>query len=360
VKVVTVLGARPQFIKAATVSRAMRAFRGPVLDQRIVHTGQHFDDDMSRIFFEQMEIPQPHHHLGIADLPHGAMVERMIEAIESVLLNERPDWVLVYGDTNSTLAGSLAAAKLRVPLAHVEAGMRSFNARMPEETNRILSDRASQLLLCSTTAAVENLRREGLTEGVRLVGDVMYDSLLHYQEVARRQCSVASFGVFPREYALLTLHRAENTDDAARLRAILAAANSIARSFPMLLPLHPRTRAAIERLGDFSPSAGLKFCGPVSYFEMLVLEANARTILTDSGGVQKEAFFHRVPCITLRDETEWVETVELGWNVLCGADPERILGAWNAIDQEHLRRDAAPYGDGHAADHVVRCLAERG
>jgi UDP-GlcNAc3NAcA epimerase len=357
-KLVAVVGARPQFIKAATVSRAIRTCGNPDIKEQILHTGQHFDHNMSRVFFDQLDISQPHYNLGIANLPHGAMTGRMTEGIERVLLEDRPDWVLVYGDTNSTLAGALAAVKLQIPVAHVEAGMRSFNMRAPEEVNRVLTDRVSQLLFCSTDTAVDNLRRDGLTEGVQQVGDVMYDATLYYQEVARLKYSLATFGVEPGCYALCTIHRAENTEDPRRLQGILEAINTIADSTPLVLPLHPRTRAVLVQSGGFRAAPGLRLIDPVSYLEMILLESHARAILTDSGGVQKEAYFHRVPCLTLRGETEWVETVELGWNVLCGAETTRILEAWSRLDRASARPEATPYGDGHAADRIVRALLQ--
>jgi UDP-GlcNAc3NAcA epimerase len=354
-KIVTVVGARPQFIKAATVSREIRrraAAGSPSVREILVHTGQHCDDNMSKVFFDEMDIPRPDHHLGIAGLGHGAMTGRMLEAIEQVLLAERPDWLLVYGDTNSTLAGALAAVKLHIPVAHVEAGLRSFNNRMPEEINRIVADRVSAVLFCPTAAAVENLRREGAAAEIIACGDVMYDAALHYRTTAAKSVSIDRWGVSTGRYALCTVHRAENTDDPARLGGILEALATIASELPIVFPIHPRTRKIVERTGGLSKIDGLHLVEPVSYLEMIALEANARAILTDSGGVQKEAFFHGVPCITMRDETEWVETVTLGWNALCGAEPQRILSALHAIDTM-ARLDARPYGDGRAAAAIV-------
>jgi UDP-GlcNAc3NAcA epimerase len=358
-KILTIVGARPQFVKAATVSRAIRSLPGAGVDERIVHTGQHFDDNMSRVFFDELDIPAPHYHLGISSLSHGAMTGRMIEAIERVLDEEKPDWVLVYGDTNSTLAAALAAVKLHVPVAHVEAGLRSFNTRMPEEINRIVTDRISHRLFCPTETAVENLRSEGVTAGVRLVGDVMYDATLYYEQRAHHDLSLDRFGVAPRRYVLVTVHRAENTDDPVRLSGIFDALNAIAESMPVLLPLHPRTKAYLSRNKAIQPARDVRVMDPVSYLEMTLLESRAFAILTDSGGVQKEAFFHGVPCITLRDETEWVETVQLGWNVLCGADATRIRAAWQGLFERQQREHGMPYGDGHAAERVLRELQER-
>lgn len=358
-KILTVIGARPQFIKASAVSRAIQAesARGAGLHEIIVHTGQHFDANMSKVFFEELSIPEPGYHLGIASLGHGAMTGRMLEAIESVLLKEKPDMMLVYGDTNSTLAGALAAAKLSVPVAHVEAGLRSFNKRMPEEVNRILTDHVSNLLFCPTQTAANNLENEGIKSGVHLVGDVMYDVTLHYRELAAERHSLEKWGVTEKGYALCTVHRAENTDDATRLQGILGALRDIAEEIPVILPLHPRTRKIIDAMGQSEALRGLTVLEPLSYLEMLRLEMSAKLILTDSGGVQKEAFFHRVPCITLRDETEWVETVEMGWNVLVGADRDLVAGSWSAT--RVLGRNEDVYGDGDAAGKITKYLRDK-
>jgi UDP-GlcNAc3NAcA epimerase len=360
-KIVTIVGARPQFIKAAMVSRAIRehnARGGPPVAEILVHTGQHFDDNMSQVFFDELDIAAPHYNLGVASLPHGAMTGRMLEAIETILLEQKPDWVLVYGDTNSTLAGALAAVKLHLPCAHVEAGLRSYNMRMPEEVNRLVADRLSALRLCPTTQAVENLRREGIVDAVMFTGDVMYDATLHYRSVARERHSLTEWRVEPRRYVLCTVHRAENADDAARLGGILEAIQTIARDIPVVFPVHPRTRKLLADRGPDTCGGSLRLIEPVSYIEMTRLESDALAILTDSGGVQKEAFFHGVPCLTLREETEWVETVELGWNTLCGADAQRIVRAWNALNGAPQRRAASPYGDGKAAGTILRALHE--
>ena len=358
-KLLTVVGARPQFIKASAVSRAIQKANecGASIREVIVHTGQHFDANMSQVFFEELSIPAPDYHLNIASLSHGAMTGRMLEAVEAVLQNEKPDMVLVYGDTNSTLAGALAAAKLHIPVAHVEAGLRSFNKRMPEEVNRILTDHVSEMLFCPTSIAVENLRKEGIEHGVHLVGDVMYDVTLHYGELARERHDLGKWGLTEKGYALCTVHRAENTDDPIRLAGILEALRDIAKEIAVIMPLHPRTRNIIENSGDADALRGLTVVPPVSYLEMLRLEMSAKVILTDSGGVQKEAFFHRVPCVTLRDETEWVETVEMGWNVLVGADRD-VIARLNSTARV-LGRNESVYGDGDAALNISKFFREK-
>lgn len=307
-KLLTVVGARPQFIKAAVVSRAIPVFserhvRGRRLQEVLVHTGQHYDENMSAVFFEELQIPPPSYHLGVGSGPHGQQTGRMLEGLEQVMQKEAPDSVLVYGDTNSTLAGGLAGSKLRVPVFHVEAGLRSYNRAMPEEINRVLVDHLSTLLFCPTARAVKNLSCEGLTTGVHLVGDVMYDSLLYHLERTERQIEVRpTLPALPTEYALATIHRAETTDDPQRLRRLIAALGQI--GLLVVLPLHPRTGAAMQAAGIREPSTQVQVVPPVSYREMLLLERHARLILTDSGGVQKEAFLLRVPCVTLRNETE--------------------------------------------------------
>lgn len=346
----TVVGARPQFIKAATISRQV-ALRTDIREL-IVHTGQHFDADMSDIFFEELSIPRPDYHLGIGGGTHGLMTGRQLEAIEAVILKEKPDWVLVYGDTNSTLAGGLAAAKLNVPVAHVEAGLRSFNRRMPEEINRILTDHLSTMLFAPTDLARANLRAEGVSESsIRVSGDVMYDAALFYRDRARCPESFAATKLKPRAYILATIHRAENTDNPARMAAMF---EGLARSGePVVLPLHPRTRQTLDRLQIPVPD-NIYLVPPVGYLEMVWLEVNCRVIATDSGGVQKEAYFHGKPCVTLRDETEWVELVETGWNVLVGADSCRIADAIRRASP--AKASAELYGTGNAAAYIVDCL----
>jgi len=353
-KVLTVVGARPQFIKAAPVSKVLRSRSG--MQEVLLHTGQHYDAGMSDVFFEELGILAPDYHLGIGGGTHGQNTGRMIEAIEGVLLKERPDWVLVYGDTDSTLAGALAAVKLHIPVAHVEAGLRSFNRRMPEEINRVLTDHAADLLLAPTPQAVENLLKEGLPKRrVRWVGDVMYDAALHFGQRADQVSTVLERLELKRKgYILATVHRAENTDNPTRLRAIFEGLAEVATEFPVVFPLHPRTRKALERLGwlDYFRKH-LRLIEPVGYLDMVALEQNARLIATDSGGVQKEAYFFSVPCITLRNETEWVELVEAGWNlVIPPSDPNTIAKAiLERLDIQGKRVDA--YGDGRAAERVV-------
>lgn len=313
---------------------------------------------MSGVFFEDMDIPQPRYNLDISGGQHGAMTGRMLEAIEIVLLQERPDWLLIYGDTNSTLAGALAAAKLHIPVAHVEAGLRSFNMRMPEEVNRIVSDRISTLLLCPTETSIHNLKSEGITQGVHNVGDVMYDVALHYRDRARQQSkALVSLGLEGKSFVLATCHRAENTDDPRRLQNILEALVAIAQKLPVILPLHPRTRKLVEQNGLSHYLTALKITDPLPFLDMVALEQAAKVILTDSGGVQKEAFFYGVPCITMRDETEWVETVHLGMNRLVGASKVDIQNAaFVAIESDVALVSAFPYGDGLAAKKIAQFL----
>ena len=358
----TVVGARPQFIKAAAVSRAIAAEPQRGMREVIVHTGQHFDDNMSQVFFDELDIPKPDYNLGVSGGNHGAMTGRMLEQIEGVLIDETPDWVLVYGDTNSTLAGALAAVKLNIRVAHIEAGLRSFNRRMPEEINRIVADRISTLLFCPTKTSVRHLQSEGITKGVHQCGDVMFDVSLFYRERARDGSRVLpSLGVEARRFALATCHRAENTDDPARLGAIVAALHAIAHEIPVVLPLHPRTRGRISESGLGDGLANVHVIEPQPFLDMIALEQAAAVILTDSGGVQKEAFFFGVPCVTLRDETEWVETVEAGGNTVVGADTTRIIeAARRAIGAPRTAHRAEPYGDGHAANRIVAVLAGTG
>ncbi|QZI69890.1 UDP-N-acetylglucosamine 2-epimerase (non-hydrolyzing) [Pseudomonas protegens] len=355
-KILTIVGARPQFIKAAAVSREILKLPGR-LEEVMVHTGQHYDPNMSQVFFDELEIPAPRYNLEVSGGGHGAMTGRMLEGIEQILLDEKPDWVLIYGDTNSTLAGALAAAKLHIPVAHVEAGLRSFNMRMPEEVNRILADRVSTLLLCPTEVAVENLAKEGITHGVDNVGDVMYDVALYYRDRARNSSQILKTLNLPEKgFALATCHRAENTDSPERLNEILGALASIAAQLPVVLPLHPRTRKLISDHKLEHLLQELTIVEPLAFLDMVALEQAAKVILTDSGGVQKEAFFYQVPCITMRDETEWVETVALGWNHIVGASKTRILEAFAQLSNGQQNDLSAPYGSGNASHLIIRHL----
>jgi UDP-N-acetylglucosamine 2-epimerase len=365
-RVLTVVGARPQFIKCAAVSRVLRARPGAT--ELLVHTGQHHDHGMSELFFEELAIPAPDHNLGIRGGPHGQMTGRMLEALEEVLLARRPDRVLVYGDTNSTLAGALAAAKLNIPVAHVEAGLRSFNRRMPEEVNRVLTDHLAALLLCPTANAVALLEQEGLRDGVHLVGDVMYDSVLGNLERARTRRALpallAELGLSPDpdgRFALATIHRPENTDDRARLEGILE--GLAAAGIPVLLPLHPRTRAVLAADPSLAARLGpaLRVVEPLGYLELLLVASGAQVVLTDSGGLQKEAFFLGVRCVTLRGETEWPETIAAGANTLAGADPGAIAAACRvaaAAGRLSPQAGAGLFGDGHAAERIADLLLE--
>jgi len=346
-KFLTVVGARPQFVKASPLSLELRKHHHEVL----VHTGQHYDHGMSAVFFAELEIAEPDYNLGIGSGPHGAQTGAMLAALEEVMLSERPDTVIVYGDTNSTLAGALAAAKLNLPVAHVEAGLRSFNRRMPEEINRLVADHVSTWLFAPSQSAADQLAAEGITGGVHVVGDIMMDALRIH---ARRAVLPPALGLVSGRYALATVHRAENTDDSERLRGILRGLRAL--GLPVILPLHPRTRKMLAEFG-LTADSSIRTVEPVGYLDMLALEASAAIILTDSGGVQKEAYHFGVPCLTLRDETEWTETLELGWNRLCGADADRIAAAARQLPPQDAPRPAL-YGDGHAAEKIVKALGE--
>ena len=351
------------------MSRAIRDYNNRKLqveiEEVIVHTGQHFDANMSAAFFDQLDIPLPAHNLGVAGLDHGAMTGRMLEGIETLIKLEKPDWVLVYGDTNSTLAGALAASKLHIPIAHVEAGLRSYNLAMPEEINRTLTDRVSTLLFCPTSTAVDNLKAEGYPfalpkkryQTIQNVGDVMYDATLYYRELARQSISLDTWQLVDGEYFLCTLHRAENTDDPVRLENIFGALREIAETCTVILPLHPRTHQLIVKSGKQALMNGIRVIEPVPYLEMQRLEMGAKMILTDSGGIQKEAFFHGVPCITLRDETEWVETVDMGWNQLVGATQNKIVEAFQQV-KKPSDDTIQPYGDGTASLRILNILKQ--
>ena len=358
-RILTVIGARPQFIKAAAVSR--RIAQTPGLSETLVHTGQHYDANMSDVFFEELDIPPPAHHLGIGGGGHGAMTGQMLAAIEALLQTDRPDVLMVYGDTNSTLAGALAAAKLHIPVAHVEAGLRSFNKRMPEEINRILADNCADLLFTPTATATQNLLHEGMDRS-RIVecGDVMFDAALHFgQRAAAVGAGAARFDLPPGGYVLATVHRQENTDDPARLAAIVGGLAQVAAELPVVLPLHPRTRARLQASDQDAALAALTIIDPVGYLDMVGLEKDAAVIATDSGGVQKEAFFHKVPCVTLRDETEWVELVEAGWNRLVTPVDAATIRAAVLLAVGMSGKAVEPYGSGDAAGVICAALKER-
>jgi len=356
-RVVSIVGARPQFVKLAVICRAFaERDDGDNWSHQIIHTGQHYDPALSSVFFEELAIPRPDQNLGIGSGSHGVQTGEMLKALEPVLAAEKPDWVLLYGDTNSTLAGAVVAAKMGLPIAHIESGLRSHRRAMPEEINRIVADHLSDLLFCPTSLAVENLRKEGLQERTVLTGDVMYDASLAFRKVAEARGGPLTDTWRPREFALATVHRAENTDEPERLRAIVEALGKIAQTTcPVVWPMHPRTKKKLADLG--LSTASVSVIQPVSYLEMLLLEGRARFILTDSGGVQKEAYFFEVPCITLRDETEWEETLENTCNVLAGCCEEKILRAVNAIDTTGPW--TAKYGDGHAGTAMLNALSAR-
>lgn len=354
-KILTIVGARPQFVKASVVSAALK----PLCDEVIVHTGQHYDKNMSDVFFEELGIPKPAYNLGVGSGSHGKQTGEMLMRIEEVIGEEKPDILMVYGDTNSTLAGALAASKLHIPVAHVEAGLRSYNMRMPEEQNRVLTDHISTWLLCPTETAVKNLAKEGITRGVTMTGDVMLDSVLHFLSVARTNPDKVkiyeTLGLTPKQYRLATLHRAETTDGG------IEAVMRIFRAFEQLpqrvvIPIHPRTRGLAEQAISQGGFTNIQLIDPVGYLEMLLLTSGACQVLTDSGGLQKEAYFMEVPCVTLRTETEWVETLHGNWNILASLTTEDILQkALNTVP-DPAARDSKPFGDGHASDKIAQIL----
>jgi len=349
-KILTILGARPQFIKAGAVSREIAKHKN--IKEIIVHTGQHYDSNMSDIFFEQMKIPKPDYYLGIGGKTHGAMTGQMIEKIEEVALKEKPDVIMVYGDTNSTLAGAIAGSKIHIPIAHVEAGLRSFNMKMPEEVNRILTDRVSKWLFCPTDTAVENLKKEGFENfDCKIIksGDVMQDAALFYRQYAKKPEDIEIKGNF----ILSTIHRAENTDNKKRLKNIFEALEVIAKEKQVILPLHPRTKKIIQNLG--LKLKNITIIEPVGYLEMVWLLDNSDMVITDSGGLQKEAFFFKKSCITLRDETEWVELIENKFNVLAGADKEKILDIYNNFEFNY-NFEIDLYGNGKASERIIKEL----
>lgn len=351
-KVVSVIGARPQFIKCGPVSRQLRAKH----EEIIIHTGQHYDANMSDVFFRELDIPAPDYNLEVGSGTHGEQTSRMLTGIERILLETKPDYVLIYGDTNSTLAGALAASKLHIPVAHVEAGLRSYDRTMPEEINRVVADHVSDLLFCPTRVSAENLRREGIEQGVSVTGDVMVDTLYYARDQRKlTNAPVHELGQNPGDYLIATIHRASNTDDIRNLAAILQAFSD--SPFTVVFPLHPRTRKIIQNEGlEQYVGEKIRITDPLPYTTMLSLVSNARAVLTDSGGIQKEAYILKKPCITIRDNTEWVETVQDGWNVLTGADRHRISQAIRDLDHRMPRTHSEVYGDGHAAERIVSIL----
>ncbi len=380
-KIVTIVGARPQFIKVGAVCRAIKEYNRHVSSKKrmteiLVHTGQHYDDLMDKVFFEELQLPRPVYHLGVGSGSHAQQTGMMLERLEPVLEKERPDGVVVYGDTNSTLAGALTAAKLNIPVAHVEAGLRSYAPSMPEEINRVVTDHLSTFLFCPTHQAVQNLEEEGIEPKagkiVRNVGDVMYDSILYYSKIAEKKSTIlGDLGLsapnsepLTPNYYLVTLHRAENTDDPKKLKSILKALNEVGGKVPVVFPLHPRTKKMIHAFGLLSCGRGVHLIDPVSYFDMLSLEKYAKAILTDSGGVQKEAYWFQVPCFTLRAETEWVETVRSGANILVGTEPKKIVRESLRLEKRGLSEKGTRnkairtgiFGDGKASEKIVRIL----
>lgn len=343
-KVATVVGARPQFIKAALMSKTLRRRNEEIL----IHTGQHYDSQLSDVFFRELGIPTPDYQLGVGSDTHARQTAKMLEKIEEVLLQTKPELLLVYGDTNSTIAASLAAAKLSLPIVHVEAGLRSFNRSMPEEINRIVTDHLSSVLFCPTDAAVLNLKQEGIKKHVHQVGDIMYDTLLQYRKIALQQSDVLRLlNLSPRSYCVATIHRSENTDSAVHMKHILTALANLGKT--VVLPLHPRTASSIRhwQLQPLLSAANLKVCPPLSYLDMLNLVQHAETVLTDSGGLQKEAYMLQIPCITLRQETEWVETVTAGWNTLAKPDMASIIQAYRNLKLPS--QSPSIFGDGNSA-----------
>ncbi|QEN05671.1 UDP-N-acetylglucosamine 2-epimerase (non-hydrolyzing) [Thiospirochaeta perfilievii] len=347
-KIVSIVGARPQFVKAAVISRLIKDKYSDKITEYLVHTGQHYDQNMSDIFFQEMRIPKPDLNLAVGSGSHGKMTGEMLAKIEEVLLEQKPDALLIYGDTNSTLAGALAASKLHIPVCHVEAGLRSYNKLMPEEQNRIVADHLSELLLCPTQTAIDNLVKEGITKGVSLTGDVMFDASIFYRTLENTNSKLVNI---PENFFLATIHRAENTDSKERLTAIVNALNDCGKNG--VLPLHPRTKKYLDDYG-LTFNKNISLIDPIGYFDMLELEANADFIVTDSGGVQKEAYFFNKPCITLRDQTEWVETVDAGWNVIVGADYNKIVSTIKDFTPpvEHPEL----YGDGNSGTKIVEEL----
>lgn len=357
-KIVTVIGARPQFIKAAPISKVFG--KSLELNEILVHTGQHYDSTMSDIFFEELEIPEPKYNLGIGSGSHANQTADIMKRLEKVLLDENPDMLLIYGDTNSTLAAAITASKIHIPIAHVEAGLRSFNREMPEEINRVVTDCLSSILFSPTQAGINNLKNEGIERNVYKTGDVMYDVALWATKKAKNESSVLKkYNLEKKKYALVTIHRAENTDEKLRLINIFTALNIINKDIPLVLPLHPRTQKMLDEYNISNLINDLKVIEPVGFIDMVSLESNAALILTDSGGVQKEAYFHGVPCVTMRDQTEWVETVEAKWNILANTrDGQDILNGVNCQLNRKKREDILEYGDGQAAQCIVQKIED--
>jgi UDP-N-acetylglucosamine 2-epimerase (non-hydrolysing) len=349
-KIISIVGARPQFIKCAPVSRELRR----ECEEILVHTGQHYDPEMSDIFFKDLDIPEPDYHLEVGSGSHGKQTGAILERVEDVLMHELPDIVLVYGDTNSTLGGALAAAKLHIPVAHVEAGLRSYDRTMPEEINRVVTDHIANILLCPTQTAVDNLTKEGITSGVHMVGDVMVDALMHNTEIAKKKSKIIKkLGLKKRDYYVATVHRPSNTDNKKNLAAIIEAFRESGKT--VVFPVHPRTKKYLQNYGLWeSVSENIRFIDPLGYIDMLHLMSNAKKILTDSGGIQKEAYVMGVPCITLRENTEWIETLTGGWNVLVGADKGKILTA--VVGDVQTNTDNTVFGKGDASEKIVRII----
>lgn len=355
VKILTVVGARPQFIKACMLSRLLQ--KNSNIHEVLVHTGQHYDDNMSSVFFNQLQLPTPSYNLNIGSGSHGKQTANMLSQLEEIMMLEKPSIVLVYGDTNSTLAGGLAASKLHIPIAHVEAGLRSYNKQMPEEINRVVTDHISSVLFCPTQAAVDNLKEEGIQKEVYLTGDIMYDAILYFKQYALKHSTIlTTLKLSEKEYYLTTIHRAENTDDPHRLKTLLEALHQLDKV--VIFPLHPRTKKCIEQanLTSMLTSSNIKTIDPLNYFDMLKLESNAKAILTDSGGVQKEAYMLKIPCITLRNETEWIETIETKWNTLAGAsDSRKILQSVSELKEPTYYPSL--FGDGNTAREIITILS---
>lgn len=355
-RIITIVGARPQFIKAAMLSRAI--LFNEAFEEHIIHTGQHYDENMSKIFFSQINAVKPTWQLHCGNTSHGEMTGRMLIDIEKILIDNKPDYVVVYGDTNSTLAGALAACKLHIPVVHIEAGLRSFNKKMPEEINRILTDNVSSILCCPTKTAVKNLNNENIYKGVFHIGDIMYDAALYFGKVAEEKSNIIdTLNLKEKQFRLCTVHRAENTDNIERLTGIISALNEMSTSeMPLVFPVHPRTKICIKKypqLDKLLNNKNILTIEPLGFLDMVMLEKKADMILTDSGGIQKEAYFHRTPCITLREETEWVETVDAGWNIIAGYKTEKILESINKVNPQ---KEIEEYGKGDTANKILELL----